>query len=106
MSPPPLQRLLVRIAQAGALELEGAELRFETSADGDPTRVEAKADLRTMSIVAELMIFANSAVAEKITGTFPGAALLRRHPPPRKEAFESVRARCSICVRREVRIGG
>ena len=44
-----------------------------------------------MAVVAELMIAANSAVAERIYAAFPGAALLRRHPPPRPEAFAEVR---------------
>jgi len=43
-----------------------------------------------MAVVAELMIAANSAVAERIYAAFPGAALLRRHPPPRPEAFAEV----------------
>lgn len=43
-----------------------------------------------MSVVAEMMIFANAAVAHRIAGAFPGAALLRRHSAPRPEAFEPV----------------
>ena len=39
-----------------------------------------------------MMIFANRTVAERITAAFPGSALLRRHPPPRLEAFAEVRA--------------
>lgn len=46
-----------------------------------------------MDIVAEMMIWANSAVAARIAATFPGAALLRNHPPPRAEAFEQVGCR-------------
>jgi hypothetical protein len=72
------------------LELESKELRFETSADGNPTRVEAKSELRAMAIVAELMIFANSSVAERIAASYPRAALLRRHPPPVRGAFAAV----------------
>ena len=44
-----------------------------------------------MRTVAEAMIGANAAVAERIGGAFPAAALLRRHPPPRAEAFAEVR---------------
>jgi exoribonuclease R len=43
-----------------------------------------------MDIVAEMMIAANAAVANRIAATFPGASLLRNHPPPRKDAFEPV----------------
>lgn len=43
-----------------------------------------------MKIVAEMMIMANAAVGRRIAAAFPRAALLRRHPPPRREAFGEV----------------
>lgn len=43
-----------------------------------------------MKIVAEMMILANAAVGQRIYTAFPRAALLRRHPPPRREAFAEV----------------
>ena len=43
-----------------------------------------------MSVIAEMMIFANAAVARRIYEAFPDAALLRHHPPPRQEAFAEV----------------
>lgn len=45
-----------------------------------------------MKIVAEMMILANAAVGQRIHSAFPRAALLRRHPPPRREAFAEVRS--------------
>ena len=48
-----------------------------------------------MKIVAEMMIFANAAVGQRIHAAFPRAALLRRHPPPRREAFTEVRV-CAL----------
>jgi len=42
------QRALALAAQAGALELESAELRFETGADGDPTAVATKREVRAV----------------------------------------------------------
>lgn len=77
--------------QDGALELESTELRFETAAEGQPTEVTGKAEVPMMAVVAEMMIFANSAVARRIYQAFPGSALLRRHPPPRQDAFKEVR---------------
>lgn len=77
-------------AQDGALELESAELRFETAAEGQPTEVTGKAEVPMMAVVAEMMIFANSAVARRIHQAFPSSALLRRHPPPRQDAFKEV----------------
>ena len=77
--------------QDGALELEGGELSFETGPDGKPSKVEGKAHLPMMAVVAEMMIFANAAVAHRIAGAFPGAALLRRHAPPSPDGFDQVR---------------
>lgn len=88
--------------QAGALELESAELRFETSADGRDAEVAKKKELPMMRMVAEAMIGANSAVAKRISDAFPAAALLRRHPPPPAEAFAevlfSVPERTEVCA--------
>ncbi|PNG62021.1 DIS3-like exonuclease 1, partial [Tetrabaena socialis] len=44
-----------------------------------------------MDVVAEMMIAANGAVAQRIAAAYPGAALLRHHPPPRAQAFEQIR---------------
>ena len=52
-----------------------------------------KGEVPMMRIVAELMIAANAAVAEKIAGLAPGfggCALVRRHPPPRPEGFDEL----------------
>ena len=52
-----------------------------------------KGEVPMMRIVAELMIAANAAVAEKIVGLAPGfggCALVRRHPPPRAEGFDEL----------------
>lgn len=53
-----------------------------------------------MAIVAEMMIWANSAVAERVKEAYPAAALVRRHPPPRLDVFEEVSLPCfaSICL--------
>lgn len=56
--------------QNGALELEGGELSFETGPDGKPRKVEGKTHLPMMSVVAEMMIFANAAVAHRTLGPF------------------------------------
>ncbi|KAI7844065.1 hypothetical protein COHA_002209 [Chlorella ohadii] len=80
--------------EAGAVELESAELRFNTDAAGQPTTVTVKQEIAMMKIVAEMMILANAAVGQRIYTAFPRAALLRRHPPPRREAFAEVAALC------------
>jgi DIS3-like exonuclease 1 len=71
--------------------LSSAELRFSVGKGGQPEEVEAKAKVPMMDVVAEMMIAANSAVAERIATAFPGAALLRNHPPPRQEGLQEVR---------------
>lgn len=43
-----------------------------------------------MAVVAEMMILANSAVAERLMAAFPGHAFLRRHQSPRLDAFTEV----------------
>ena len=115
----PLQRCLSLLAElaeqrraqrlaAGAVELESAELRFRTDAQGRPLAVAVKQEVPMMRVVAELMILANAAVGQRLVAAFPRAALLRRHPPPRKDAFGEVRMQrvcgqfavpaCCVCV--------
>lgn len=77
----------VRVAH-GAVELESAELRFETDAQTkSPTEVIQKSEVPMMRVVAELMILANSAAARATHSVFPSCALLRRHAPPRQDGF-------------------
>ncbi|CAM6101379.1 unnamed protein product [Calypogeia fissa] len=79
----------------GALELASSELRFETSANQEPTSVATKLELPMNWIVAEMMILANSYVAQKIYQTFPSKALLRRHDPPRLDSFTLILECCA-----------
>ncbi len=70
--------------------------RLQTGgADRGPQEVVSKAKIPMMDVVAEMMIAANAAVARRVANAFPGAALLRCHPPPRPEAFEQV---CVVCL--------
>lgn len=58
-----------------------------------------KEDSEIHHTIAELMILANAAVAEKIQRTFPSAALVRVHAPPdpsRLTAFEGVAAKVGV----------
>jgi len=72
----------------GAVELESAELRFETDArTKSPTEVIKKVEVPMMRVVAELMILANGAAARATHQAFPSNALLRRHAPPREGGF-------------------
>lgn len=74
----------------GALELESTEIRFELNSAKDPVNIIAKKEQEINKVVAEFMIFANMAVAQKIYSHYPSAALLRHHPMPRSERFEEL----------------
>lgn len=99
----PILRVLTSLAdvlrgkriEAGAVELESAEMRFVTGPDGQPTGVTVKSELQMMRTVAEMMIFANSAVAERIYSAAPRAALLRRHATPREEGLAELAELCT-----------
>ena len=54
----------------------------------EPLEVVAKEEVEMQAVVAELMIAANAAVAQRIHAAFPSAALLRRHPQPRMEGLK------------------
>ncbi|GLJ54635.1 hypothetical protein SUGI_1173790 [Cryptomeria japonica] len=71
----------------GALELSSTELGFDLDEGKEPVDVKTKLSLPMNWIVAELMIFANSCVARRIYESFPHAALLRCHRPPRLDNF-------------------
>lgn len=78
-----------RRRQRGSLTLASMEIRFDfDEKTGNPVGVSQKKSLDTMSMVEEFMLLANVTVAEKILATYPGAAMLRRHPTPTQESFE------------------
>jgi DIS3-like exonuclease 1 len=87
----------------GALELASAELRFETHADAgdrekltsaERTTVVEKRDVFTMKTVAELMISANCACAERIYTHFLEGSFVRRHKMPAADAFDDIKKYC------------
>eukprot|EP01054_Gregarina_sp_Poly1_P002506 Gregarina_sp_Poly_1__2505@NODE_167_length_12139_cov_61_777005_g148_i0_p1_GENE_NODE_167_length_12139_cov_61_777005_g148_i0NODE_167_length_12139_cov_61_777005_g148_i0_p1_ORF_typecomplete_len1156_score226_24RNB/PF00773_19/2_4e111OB_Dis3/PF17849_1/2_4e03OB_Dis3/PF17849_1/1_1e16Rrp44_CSD1/PF17216_3/1_1e16CSD2/PF17876_1/0_57CSD2/PF17876_1/4_3e08Rrp44_S1/PF17215_3/2_3e06OB_RNB/PF08206_11/0_17OB_RNB/PF08206_11/2_2e03_NODE_167_length_12139_cov_61_777005_g148_i0856012027 len=75
----------------GAVELASTEVKFDFRRDdekrSDPTGVAAYVHYDTHSLVEEMMLLANMAVAEKIVLSFPDCAVLRRHPPPKTEGL-------------------
>ena len=95
----------------GALELHSSEVDFDlvrpagssNPADGkqksqtvEPKAVMPHASLPVMDMVAEYMIYANSAVAQQIYKSFPTEAALRRHPLPRTERFDDLVATAAL----------
>lgn len=75
----------------GALTLASPEVRFRMENDTqDPVDVEMKELKDTNALVEEFMLLANIYVAKKINNTFPDSSLLRRHPKPPANNFETL----------------
>jgi exoribonuclease R len=72
-----------RIAR-GCLTLASAEVKFEFDSETHEniTDVHEYRLFETNSMVEEMMLLANEAVAAKIFSSFPACALLRNHPIP------------------------
>jgi exosome complex exonuclease DIS3/RRP44 len=76
---------------AGALTLASPEVRFRMENDSqDPVDVEMKELKDTNALVEEFMLLANVYVAKKIQETFPESSMLRRHPKPPQNNFETL----------------
>jgi exosome complex exonuclease DIS3/RRP44 len=76
---------------AGALTLASPEVRFRMENDSqDPVDVEMKELKDTNALVEEFMLLANVYVARKIFETFPDSSMLRRHPKPPRNNFETL----------------
>jgi hypothetical protein len=78
----------------GAVDLSsgdlGNELKF-TLVEGRPIKVFPKSEKEIHHTIAELMILANSAVADKIHRRFPESALLRIHRTVGEDRFNDLR---------------
>jgi RNB domain len=78
----------------GAVDLSsgdlGNELKF-TIVDGNPTKVLPKVEKEIHHTIAELMILANTTVADKISRQFPESALLRIHRTVDEDRFGELR---------------
>lgn len=82
------KHLRARRTQAGALTLASPEVRFEVDTEThDPTNVGVYQIRETNHMVEELMLLANIAAATKTLESFPGSAMLRRHPTPEPRMF-------------------
>ena len=100
-------RLLMQISktlkerrmEAGSLNLSSPEVRIHAETDSetsDPMDIETKQLLDTNSLVEEMMLLANTAVASKIQESFPQSALLRRHPTPPRNFFEELQNQLKV----------
>lgn len=92
-----------RLSQSGAIGGVQYQASSRVAFPGRPPAACLQ-EIPMMKIVAEMMIMANAAVGRRIAAAFPRAALLRRHPPPRREAFGEARGEVALhqiaCMRR------
>ncbi|OQS06525.1 DIS3-like exonuclease 1, partial [Thraustotheca clavata] len=84
--------LYAKRAAGGAVDLsQRGELKFSLSGENESDwKIGVKQALEIHSTIAELMILANSTVAERLVRFFPETALLRRHVPPSGDRFEQL----------------
>lgn len=76
---------------AGALVLASPEVRFKISELTDSVTDAFMYEIReTNKMVEEFMLLANIVVAEKTLQVYPHCAMLRRHPKPSEEMFETL----------------
>jgi len=84
-------KLRRRREEAGALSLASPEVKFKYQEEThEITDVQTYEIRETNRMVEEFMLLANIAVAKKLLRNFPHCALLRRHPKPLPEQFESL----------------
>lgn len=85
------KKLRERRMAAGALVLASPEVKFKIAeATNEITDVAMYEIRETNRMVEEFMLLANIVVAEKTLQHFPQCAMLRRHPKPSEEMFESL----------------
>ncbi|EWM28885.1 exosome complex exonuclease, partial [Nannochloropsis gaditana] len=98
------KKLRAKRMEAGALMLASTEVKFVLDADSsDPLDVQMYQLKETHALVEEFMLLANITVGKKILRHYPTLSLLRRHPSPSRERFESLIAAAasrgfSLCV--------
>ena len=87
------RHLLRAREMGGAVDLnvtEGGQLKFQLDKDGFPVQVDGGHSKEIHNTIAEIMIYANSAVARLIHSEMPSASLLRIHPPPSLEMMKEL----------------
>ncbi|XP_066958453.1 DIS3-like exonuclease 2 isoform X9 [Macrobrachium rosenbergii] len=86
----------------GALRLDQVKIAFNLDHEsGMPNGFFEYIIKDSNRLIEEFMLLANIAVAHKIHNSYPGIAILRRHPPPLEkpmETLQSVLERMDICL--------
>ncbi|XP_015915494.1 DIS3-like exonuclease 2 [Parasteatoda tepidariorum] len=79
----------------GALRLDQVKLQFTLDSEtGLPSGFNVYMQKDSNKLIEEFMLLANMTVGKKIHDTFPGLALLRRHPPPQAKPMQDVVSMC------------
>eukprot|EP00803_Ostreobium_quekettii_P005055 evm.model.scf_416.5 EVM.evm.TU.scf_416.5 scf_416:66259-78048(-) len=83
------QILRKRRMEKGALELASPEVKLSIDTESlNPTDIGLSQVRLANKMVEEMMLLANSTVAEKILSRFPSSACLRRHPAAPRSKYE------------------
>lgn len=85
------KKLKQKRIDAGALTLASTEVRFNIDSEThDPIDLQVKKVTETNSLVEEFMLLANISVARKLYEVFPQHAVLRKHPIPAQNMFDTL----------------
>jgi len=85
------KKLKQKRRDAGALNLASSEVRFNLDSEThDPIDLQVKKVMDTNSLVEEFMLLANISVASKLYEVFPQHAVLRKHPIPAQNMFDTL----------------
>lgn len=74
----------------GALNLSSGELVFQVDEKCQPIRAMEAQEIRTTSLVEEMMLLGNCSVAQKMYEHYPNITVLRRHPQPKQDLLNSL----------------
>ncbi len=85
------RRLKTRAALRGKLELGGREPEYELGVDGVPVGATTRRSTEARELIEELMVLANEAVAEMLSGKRGG--VFRVHERPDEESMETLAQR-------------
>ena len=79
--------------EVGSAEWANAQLQF-TDFQSDDIGVREYEHMEIHETIEELMVVANSVVAQKVFEHFPSCALLRKHEKPLEGRLEKLKALC------------
>lgn len=85
------RHLKAKRSDSGAIDLVSTEVQIQVGDSKEVKNILPKKPLEVHETIAECMIFANHWVAKKIKDTYKNFALLRNHPPPKQDGFESLK---------------